>query len=519
MSENKSGLKPDQILDLMIKERWYIIFFFIMTMLTGMYFTITLPRIYQSSTLIDFQPQQIVPAVNPTGLIDRVQNISQKILSRSNLERIIREFRLYEEAENKTMYMEDKIADLRKRIEVEVITDPSRRTDAFTIAFKGQDPEKVMNVVNTLASHFIEQNLEMTEMEATDTSKFLKTQLEEMKARLEKAEKAIAHFRNTHMGKLPEQLDSNLRIYERLQEQLSERERRLSAAKMHLMSLQDIFSTASGSSAGNGNIAAHPAAELAQLHGQLIEMSSRYTDAHPDIIRLKERIANLEAAAANEPQGRKAVGPVYRGSLEYQSERREIQREITSLKNDITTAKAQIEFYRKRIESTPKAENQLVSLKRDYQTIQTQYNSLLERQLDAEEKKALVVKNKGEQFRIIDPAQAATKPIEPDVNKLFLMFVAIGLGAGGLIIFIKEYIRISFKNPGEIESELKLQVLGTIPKIVAPAAQRWKRLDYGLSLCSALFCLVLLGGYAALTFLGVDATLVVVEKIINLRLL
>ena len=516
MPENGFSLKLNQIIDIILKYRWFLTVPFCLAMIVGIYFAITLPKIYESSTLILVQPQRVpenyVQSLVDMDISDRINSISQQILSRTNLERIIKELKLFEGPKFKKMFMENKVASLRKRIEVEVISDHRRQTDAFSISFKGKEPEKVMNAVNTLASYFINENLKMRESQAIGTSVFLEDELTAMRIRLEKVEESLKEYRKTYMGELPEQLESNLRILDRLQDQLGERQQSLSEAKIHLASLQNLSQGSTGIGSVNTDQGTNQNAnDINSLYRQLNEMKTRYTERHPDIIRLKEQIAEFEAVRSAGREGQLA-----RMSPEQRAELVEVTNEIESFHSDIRDIKKQIQSYRKRVENTPKREQELLSLRRDYQNIQTNYDSLLARKLESELAVNMERKQKGEQFRILDPAQISTTPIEPDMRKLFLIYIGIGLGIGAGLIYIFEFLSTSFKNPDEIEVELDLPVLGTIPHIIQSSSKRWRHIEYGLSICSAFFALVLFGSFAALSFIGVEPTLSVVSKIINI---
>lgn len=521
MPENSSPLKPDQIINIAIKHRWLIIIPFCLAMLVGIFLAINLPKIYQASTLILVQPQRVpenyVQSLVSSDIGARINSMSQQIMSRTNLERIINDLKLFDETEENNMFMEDKVDSLRKRIEVEVISDPQRRTESFTITFKGKEPVKVMEVVNTLASYFIDENLKMRESQAIGTSVFLEDELTSMRIRLEKVEESLKEYRRTYMGELPEQLESNLRILDRLQDQLGERQQRLSEAKIHLTSLQNLSrgTSNSGTNDVNGRIQTTQPNSIESLYDQLSELKTRYTERHPDIIRIKAQIRELEAGRDTESAENQG-GALARMSPEHRTELFEVTREIESLKEDIGELKGQIQVYKKRVENTPKREQELLSLRRDYQNIQANYDSLLGRKLESEIAVNMERKQKGEQFRILDPAQVPTKPVEPDMPKLFLMIIGLGLGAGAGIIFIVEYLNSSYKNPDEVEAELNLPVLATIPQIVEPSTKKWRRVEYGLSICSAFIALVLFVGFAAVSLIGVEPTLSAVNMVLKL---
>lgn len=519
MPENGSSLKPDQVVNIIIKHRWYIIFPFCLSMLAGMYCAVVLPKMYESSTLILVQPQRVpesyVQSIVEMDISERINSLSNQILSRTNLERLIKELKLFSGSGYKKMFMEDKVNLLRSRVDVEVMAN-RRQADAFTISYRGKEPEKVMNVVNTLASYFIDQNLKMRENQAIGTSVFLEDELTAMRIRLEKVEESLKEYRKKYMGELPEQLESNLRILDRLQEQLGVQQQRLSEARIHLASLQSTSNENSniGRNGANNNFPQQPAG-LDSLYGQLSEMKTRYTERHPDIIRLKEQIAELEAAIQSDSNIRRR-SDLNRMTPEQRAELLEVNHEIETLQSDIRNTKEEIGIYTKRIENTPKREQELLSLRRDYQNIQRSYDSLLERKLESEIAVNMERKQKGEQFQILDPAQISTTPVEPDMFKLFLLFIGLGFGVGGGIIFLLEFFTQSFKGPDEVEAELNLPVLGTIPQIIKPSTKKWQKVEFGLSICSAFIAFILLCGFAALSFIGVEPTLSIVDKVLNI---
>src|SRR5207244_4634531 len=95
-------------------------------------------------------PESYVRPAAPTGRIDdRLQSISQQILSRTRLERVIQDFNLYADA-RKTEIMEDIIARMRKDFSVLVL-----KGDAFKVTFTADDPRTAMRVTERLASYFI----------------------------------------------------------------------------------------------------------------------------------------------------------------------------------------------------------------------------------------------------------------------------------------------------------------------------------------------------------------------------
>jgi uncharacterized protein involved in exopolysaccharide biosynthesis len=303
MAPQPTPMDPKTIIDIVIKRRWVVIVPFFLAMILGIVLSIKLPRIYEASTLILIQPQK-VPQEYVQSLVtsepgDRINTLSQQILSRTNLEKIIDEFQLYKGPEFENLYVEDKIKSLRESITVTVSNDKRRENDAFTITYQGKDPQQVMRITNTLSSFFIDENLRLREAQAVGTSDFLDDELTVMKKRLEEVEAQLKTYRESNMGQLPEQLDSNLRILERLQEHLSESQQSLSEAKVRLVTIQNQAAALKENAAlsFNGEDNQESSNDLNTLKAQLDNLLTRYTDRHPDVLRLKARIADLEKQA------------------------------------------------------------------------------------------------------------------------------------------------------------------------------------------------------------------------------
>ena len=382
-----------------------------------------------------------------------------------------------------------------------------------------------MRITNTLASFFIDENLRLREAQAVGTSDFLDDELLVMKKRLEGVEAQLKSYREAHMGELPEQLESNLRILDRLQENLGESQQRLSDAKIRLASLQSEASALRDQPViigGSRNPLAMPT-ELDQMRAELEQLLSRYTERHPDVARLKASIADYqtqaqaraaEGAQLNAAPGETAATP--RLSPEMRAQQNEIEQEMRRLQADIADVENQIAFYRRRVENTPKREQELLSLRRDYENIQASYNSLLARKLEAEIAVNMERKQKGEQFRVLDAARLPEKPIKPDMKKLFALIVGAGLAVGGAIVFLLEYFDNTFKRVADIESGLKLAVLCTVPEIVSRKTRILRRIEQTCCACFALASLALFTAFAALYINGVDKTIAVLKPYVNM---
>jgi len=515
MDENTGTIKVEQILEIVIRRRWYLIISFCFSMVAGIVLAVFLPKSYEASTLILIEAQRV-----PTDLVQsivsidvgaRINTISEQILSRTNLEKIINQLSLFNDFDSSNMLLEEKVEAMRKQITVDVTRSGSGRNDmpdSFRIAFTGKSPEKVTAVANTLASYFIDENLKVREEQATGTSDFLEGELVTMREKLEKVEEVMKEYRKQNMGELPEQLESNLRILDRLQEQQIDRQTRLSDAKNRLALLENNLTPSSKASSGSGE-----SLNIAQLKDELKNMKNKYTDQHPDIIRLQKKISSLEKDIEQRKSETKSDSPVAYSVADRQK-LIEVKAEIETLRKELSDYQDQIVQYKNRVENTPKREQELMSLNRDYQNIQGSYSSLLNRKLEAEIARNMERKQKGERFRIIDYARLPEKPVSPDMKKLFLLVMAAGLGIGAGIVFLLEYKDTSFRRFEEVESYLGLPVITMIPKIVYPSDIRKNMIQNVATVLSLLISFALFTGFSAVIFVGVDKIQELIERFI-----
>jgi polysaccharide chain length determinant protein (PEP-CTERM system associated) len=348
-----------------------------------------------------------------------------------------------------------------------------------------------------------------------------------MRIRLEEVEKQLGEYRKKYMGELPEQLDTNLRVLDRLQLQFNESQANLQEAKNRLLLLDNQIEAAKNLQAAGVSAAPDTGQPLtlAQLKQQLADLKASYTDRHPDVMRLKRQIENSEAKAAETESGSGAPKQGRSGSPTPLTQNRfladQIQQrnatylDIKDLESEIGNTMLQIKEYQRRVEVTPKREAELLSLSRDYDNIQGSYKSLLNRKLEADIGVNLEKKQKGEQFRIVDHARLPQKPVSPDLKKLFMMALAAGLGLGGGLIFLLDYLDTSLKRPDDIEADLGVPVLATIPRLYQPKGQVLKKLNWVLTGLGVLVGFILLGVFGLLVLNGVNSTIELAQQYTN----
>jgi polysaccharide chain length determinant protein (PEP-CTERM system associated) len=456
----------------------------------------------------------------------RLEAFSRQILSRSNLEKIMKDFNMYTEPKFNSIFVEDKIADMRKRISVSLMRRESTGRGigsayAFVISFKDKEPEKVMKVTNALASYFIDENTRFRNTESIGTSNFLEGELNSIRKELSAKENELKEYREKYMGELPEQLNSNLSMLTRLQEQLKDKETARLSAKNKLAMLMDQISQGAllfGQGAtvtSDGRIVSDfgHSISLEQAKAMLAYLATRYTPKHPDIIRIKKIIADLEKSKEKNDEGTSNVSKYIPENARMEIER--IKVDINTLTTDIGKLKSQISGYERRIENSPRREQELLSLKRDYNNTKASYDLLLNKKLETEVSINMDKKQKGERFQVLEPARLPEKPVFPNMKMLFLLALVAGPNIGLGLVFFLEYLDTSFRSPKDIESNLGFSVLATIPLIQDKKYIRRQKLNHIFSVVSIMLSFILLSVFAVLSFVGADRTMELLNQFIS----
>jgi len=466
----------------------------------------SLPSTYQSEALILVEQQKVpeqyvVPNVT-VSLQDRLQSMTQQILSRTRLQATVDRFHLYAVGRGLSGLVRtgDAVEQMRRDIKIELVDSAARpgQLTAFKINYSADSPQLAQHVNSELTSLFIEENLKLQQQLSQSTTAFLQSQLAEARTKLEEQETKVRAFKAGHFGDLPSQAETNVQILSGLQNQLQSTQRALDGArqqKLYLESLQQQYQTAQEIAGADDSSEGSPhalAKELGELRHQLADKRSRLTEEHPDIIALKDRITkteklkkDLEAEIASRPEAGKAtnmVDPVaaaevQRGSttpmMQVQSQLKAIKLEVENYEQHMKELESQIAFYRTRLNLTPKTEQQLADVSRGYEESKSNYNSLLQKQNQSQLATNLEQRQQGEQFRILDPPSLPDRPSAPNHLLLSLGGLMAGVAFGFGLAALLEITNVLVRQEKDLEGLIPTRVLVGIPHLNAPGEDRF----------------------------------------------
>ncbi|MDY0188968.1 MAG: hypothetical protein RBR16_13710 [Syntrophus sp. (in: bacteria)] len=464
----------------------------------GIITAFVLPPVYVSKSTILIETQQIPQEYVRTSVTsyaeERLSTITQQILSRARLIEIINRFNLYPEMRN-IFAMEEVIANMRDDIALETISTSdfgkSRRpsgketTVAFALSYSGKDPATVQKIANVLSSLYLEENFKKREERAAGTAEFLNSQLIELKKQMDGYANQISAMKSAHMGELPEHGVSNMQALDQLRRDLDQANAQIRIAQERKVYLESQLATVDQymTDKGMGDVEQSPAVRLETLRSELINRQTTLSDRHPDIIRLKREIRELEKRLAeghkaggrgSQPTVRSNINPAYT-SLKTQLETTAL--EIRSLQQQAAQIRGQMGAYQGKLNRGPMIEAEYKGLLGDYENAKNKYNDIMNKLLEAKVAQGMEEAQKAERFTIIEPAAFPEKPAKPDRPKILLAGFFLSLFAGAGLVAAQESLDRSVKTETDLNSLAGVPVLSVIPFMSHAEEKRTWKLD------------------------------------------
>lgn len=511
---------PHDLLAIARRRKWLILIPAV-TIAAGVgIFSRLLPDQFRSDTLILVVPQRVpesyVRATVTTRIEDRLQSITQQILSRTRLERIIQDFNLYVD-DRRTGIMEDIVEEMRKDINVEIV-----KGDAFRVSFISDEARTAMKVTERLAGLFIEENLRDREVLAEGTNQFLEAQLEDARRRLIDTEKKIEEYRRAHTGELPRNQESNLQGLHNVEMQLQALLDSLNRDRDARLAIERSMADALALGVAPPVVQAAPLPPgdpLAPSGGTLPEqlkaaraalqaLELRLAPAHPDVRRLQRVVAELERIVDSEAtkvplSSGPTTAPLSAAELLRQNrvkqmttERENLDREVAYKQAEEKRLRAIMADYQQKLEVAPTREAEMSELTRDYETLQVVYREMLSKKEDSKVAANLERRQIGEQFKILDPARLPERPTSPNRIRMNVLGVVFALGIAFAIAALVEYEDETLRSEEDVRCALNLPVLATIPMVV-PKRSLWAWRRRILALSAATLVVLGVAGAAA----------------------
>ena len=552
------GLDVTEYLAILRRRRWYLILPVLLIVPIVVYVALNLPPTYRSSATILIEQQQIpqdLVRTTVTGFADqRVQVISQRIITTANLSRIIEQSNLYAE-EREQRPMSAVVASMRDSIRVrmisgDVVDSRSGRAQqasiAFALSFDHGSPQVARQVTEELVSLFLEENLRTRREAAREASVFLRAEADRLAREISDLEARDARFKEEHGENMPEMQQVNLQFLRRTEEQIARTELEGRMLEDRIMLLEGELARAGryGDESEGSRRVLTPRERLMELELRHVQLSTQQTARHPDVMQLEREInalrvqtgslgrdelqvmlasaqATLEerrgeltdshpevrdaqrAVAALEEQlaaaprsGGTATAAMLSENPAYHrlvGQLRTARTELEQLQERRTRLEAELSEYETRVRAGPSVEREYRAITRDYENALAKFREVRAKQMEAELGQSLEEERKAERFVLIEPASTPAAPIEPNRQRILMMGFVLAVGTGLGFAALREVIADAIYGSRAVAA-----ITGAPPLVVVPyiATTQEIRRKWILRILAVLTVVALVAGAA-----------------------
>lgn len=505
------------------KRKTAIFLIFLLILIPTILISVLLPPTYMSSStiLIEQQeiPQELVMSTVTSYAAERIQTIQARVMTRTNLMKIIEKFDLYVD-ERKLETTEEIVAKMREAVSLDIISAnvvdprtgrPSAAAIAFSLSYKGKSPGQVQRVANELTTLYLNENLTSRSQKATETSVFFKDEADRLAGQISDLEEKLADFKQKNADALPELKQINLNILQRNENSLYTLE-----ATLRSLDEKKFYLNGQLAQLDPGNPAVPGSTErLKVLKAEYASAKSKYSDEHPDIIRLKSEIESLENEVGStgsldaiteqlkfmngelsqkkkiytsdhpdivslqnkinslnaELDRKKAMpleekpelqpdNPLY---ITIETQLASVNSEIKSIKQQRDNLLQEISKLEESLYKAPQVEREYLNLKRDYDNAVAQYRNTKAKQMQADVAKQLEAESKGEKFTLIEPAALPEKPISPNRSAILFLGFVLALGSGFGYAIVLDAISGTVRGSRSVQRTVGVLPLSVIP--------------------------------------------------------
>lgn len=503
----------------MWRFRWRALIAAWVVSLFGWGLVYSLPDVFEAQTRVFVDTDSALRPLlrglaTETNVMNEVNLMTRTLLSRQHLTDVARETDMDLRADT-PREMEQLLEDLRAAIEIR-----STRDRLYTITYQDRDPRIAFSVVQALLSTFVGNTLQTNRSDSADATRFLEEQIAEHERRLNESEQRLAAFKKENVGLMPDETGG---YYERLQSTATELSRLQSELQVARRLRQELLRQIEGEEPVFGlgtdsrpNASSETEITIVQLEDRLANLLSVYTEKHPDVIALQDRIDRLKEQKAEENTagglgpdiGPLDMNPVYQ-SMKIELNQIEVQ--IARLTTQIAQKRSAVAQLQRSVDTIPEVEAELSRLTRDRQVTQQRYEDLLGRLEQARLTQTADQNTEGLKFRLIDPPVPPLEPIGPN-RPLFLTVVLVfSLGVGTAVAFMFDQLNPVFHTRNELKSVTGLPVLGVLSVALAPRQRIAQRLQMGAFMAG----IAMLGGAFMLAMLFREPAVSLASRILT----
>ncbi len=464
-----------------IQYYWFVFrrrlpyFLIVATVISAAAFTaaMNLPPAYvsQMKLLVESPqiPDELAPSTARIPAHEQLQIVEQRLLTRANLLEIAGDLDVLNGQDEMTP---DRIVQsMRARTKIGV----DRRAPLMTITFEARTGRKAAEVLGEYLTLIQQEDVETRTGRATQTLEFFEQEVARLNERLANRSAQILEFKTKNADALPESLDYRLSQQTVLQERLALQERELNSLTDQRERLVDIFqSTGELSRIGIQSLSPEQQ-ELEELRKQLSDALAIYSETHPRVNILQSRIDRLAEEINAEPTAPEEEIAVSSGNTMLDVQLADLDARVATLHRQRESAQRQLDKLSDSIARTPSNAIQLDELQLEYENVQHQYNTAVDRLSRASTGERIEVMSRGQRISVIEPPSAPSKPTKPNRKVIAAGGTFFGIMAGLALVVLLEFLDKSVRRQKDLESKLGIMPLATLPYVQTPGESLRRR--------------------------------------------
>lgn len=505
--------------------------------LIGVAIAFRLPSQYESTGVMLAEvpdiSDKVVRSTVPNFPEERVRIITQRVLTKENIQKIVEDNHLFPElaatpVEARKAFRDQLHLSAEDPEILESIMGQTRPAGAmaFSVSFLDPSPTVARDVATDLVELYLQENHEARREQAAETSQFLAAEAQRLEGEIGERETRLAQFKTDNAGSLPELANSNLQMVDRAGRDLDAveseirglRERQnLYTSELALLSPQATVLSDQGApilgptdrmkvlqrqymQLSASYSPDHPdvlkvrrelealaqstglpafdrgtlQSELAARQDELAAARDRYSEDHPDVRRLEKTVASLKDALTSTPRitRRPSFEPDNPAYIQRDSQLKGVQTDLAAALKRRDELRVKFENLQSRLSTSPEVEREYTALQRGYDQLVAQYNDTQSKLHEAEMALNLEQDSKGERFTVLEQPAVASMPAKPNRIAVLLLTLAIAVALGAAGVALVERSDVTVRNTNDVTAFLEIPPLVAIPYVPNPLDAR-----------------------------------------------
>jgi polysaccharide biosynthesis transport protein len=450
-----------------LRRRWKLFAFIVCGVIAAVaVVTLLTPKVY--TTVVK------MIAGNPNAVAQNPQAQMLPVLNALMLSNTAQSAETYAELIGETPVVQRVIDDLHLNTDVRTLQGavkvrPVTNTNIIALEVAWSDPVTSSKIANEFASVFLQRESDLISLQANGALDVLSRQLPQARQRLSQAEQSVSRFEiANNIADLPTQTTSTLNAVSVIEGKINQIELDKKNADAQVASLSASLAGMSPTTGGGGTVVQNPVLPslnqtLADLNVKLGTAQKNYTDSHPVVIGLKQQIADVKRQIANasptiKQSSTTVTNPVYQSTLQQLSANRALSESAGAQLARLAQQRAAIN---PQVAALPGQQQRLAELKRTLASAESTYNALQAKYNDAMVSRTTAISP----VTITEPAIPALATKTPHVALNLIIATVVGLLLALGIVFLAEFFDGRIRDERDVESELQLPVLASIPQL------------------------------------------------------